>query len=63
MDRVELEITETVALHLDEELRASLIRLAAMGVTIAIDDFGRGYSSLSHFKRLPIGKVKRNNFV
>ncbi len=58
MDRVELEITETVALHLDEELRASLIRLAAMGVTIAIDDFGRGYSSLSHFKRLPIGKVK-----
>ena len=58
MDRVEFEITETVALHLDDELRASLIRLAAMGVTISIDDFGRGYSSLSHFKRLPIGKVK-----
>lgn len=58
MDRVEFEITETVALHLDDELRASLIRLAAMGITISIDDFGRGYSSLSHFKRLPIGKVK-----
>lgn len=55
---VELEITETVALHLDEELRTHLIRLAGMGIAIAIDDFGRGYSSLSHFKRLPITRVK-----
>lgn len=55
---VELEITETVALHLDEELRTSLVRLAGMGIAIAIDDFGRGYSSLSHFKRLPITRLK-----
>lgn len=55
---VELEITETVALHLDDELRTSLIRLAGMGIAIAIDDFGRGYSSLSHFKRLPITRLK-----
>lgn len=57
-DMVELEITETVALHLDEDLRTSLIRLAGLGVAIAIDDFGRGYSSLSHFKCLPISRVK-----
>lgn len=55
---VELEITETAALHLDDELRARLLQLAHAGVAIAIDDFGRGYSSLSHFKRLPVDTIK-----
>lgn len=55
---VELEITETAALHLDDELRARLFQLAHTGVAIAIDDFGRGYSSLSHFKQLPVDTIK-----
>lgn len=57
-DAVELEITETVALQLDAKIRSRLHELDNMGVSIVIDDFGRGYSSLSHFKQLPVHKVK-----
>jgi EAL domain-containing protein (putative c-di-GMP-specific phosphodiesterase class I) len=32
--------------------------LSAMGVTLAIDDFGMGYSSLAHLKRFPIDTLK-----
>ena len=35
-----------------------LTRLAATGVSIAVDDFGIGYSSLSYLKRLPLHKIK-----
>ena len=35
-----------------------LTRLKAMGVTISIDDFGTGFSSLSYLKRLPIDALK-----
>ena len=55
---VELEITETVALHVDREVQSRIHRLAQAGVSVVIDDFGRGYSSLSHFTHLPIHKVK-----
>ena len=38
--------------------RAVLSRLDAMGVQLAIDDFGVGYSSLAYLKRLPVSEIK-----
>jgi EAL domain-containing protein (putative c-di-GMP-specific phosphodiesterase class I) len=51
-----MEVTETAALN-DAALPA-LQRLRELGVQIAMDDFGIGYSSLAHLKRLPITMLK-----
>ena len=55
-DRLELEITEAVLIHDDET--AILHHLRAIGVRIALDDFGIGFSSLSYLKRFPFDKIK-----
>jgi diguanylate cyclase (GGDEF)-like protein/PAS domain S-box-containing protein len=58
-DRLELEITEGMVVDLaDRSLIATLHQLAALGVRLAIDDFGRGYSSLAYLSRLPIHTLK-----
>ena len=57
-DRLELEITESVILADPMRARAVLSRLDAMGVQLAIDDFGIGYSSLAYLKRLPVSEIK-----
>lgn len=54
---VELEITESV-LHRVEESRSILAGLKSLGVRLAIDDFGIGYSSLAHLRDLPIDTLK-----
>jgi diguanylate cyclase (GGDEF)-like protein len=56
--RLELEITESVILADPMRARAVLSRLNAMGIQIAIDDFGSGYSSLGYLKRLPVAVIK-----
>jgi len=56
--RLELELTESVILSDPNRARAVLTRLDAMGVRLAIDDFGSGYSSLAYLKRLPVGTIK-----
>ena len=55
---LELEITESTLMT--DPLRASTVleRLSDLGVRIAIDDFGSGYSSLSHLRRLPVDVLK-----
>jgi diguanylate cyclase (GGDEF)-like protein len=55
---LELEITESLLLEDSSEVMANFSRLQGMGVRLAIDDFGMGYSSLSYLKRLPIHSVK-----
>ena len=57
-ERLELEITESVILADPMRARTVLTRLDAMGVQLAIDDFGSGYSSLAYLKRLPVGEIK-----
>ncbi len=56
--RLEVEITETAILSEGDEVRRSMDRLHAMGVKIALDDFGVGYSSLSHLQLYPFDKLK-----
>ncbi len=55
---LELEITESIAMAHAEETVAKLHELKAMGVTISMDDFGTGHSSLSYLKRFPIDTLK-----
>ncbi|MDM8527645.1 EAL domain-containing protein [Anaerolineales bacterium HSG24] len=54
---IELEITETVALKDSILVLETLKQIRAMGVRIAIDDFGLG-SSLEHLKLLPLDSLK-----
>jgi diguanylate cyclase (GGDEF)-like protein len=55
---LELEITESIAMEHAEETLARLNELKAMGVSISMDDFGTGHSSLSYLKRFPIDTLK-----
>jgi diguanylate cyclase (GGDEF)-like protein len=56
--RVVLEITEGVLIDNPDEAKERLEQLRALGVKIALDDFGSGYSSLSYLRRFPIDKLK-----
>jgi len=51
-----MEITETAAL--DDKALPVLQRLRDLGIQLAMDDFGIGYSSLAHLKSLPITMIK-----
>lgn len=55
---IEVEVTETGLLDISSVARENLIRLRNAGVKIALDDFGVGFSSLSHLRDLPINRLK-----
>jgi EAL domain-containing protein (putative c-di-GMP-specific phosphodiesterase class I)/GGDEF domain-containing protein len=55
---LELELTETAATEDAERTFALFGELRKLGVSLAIDDFGSGYSSLSYLKNLPFDKLK-----
>ena len=56
--RLVLEMTESVLIEKPEETTARLQELRALGVRLALDDFGSGYSSLSYLQKLPFDKLK-----
>ena len=56
--RLALEIPEATAMAEPEETIELLARLRALGVRIALDDFGAGYSSLSHLEAMPVDVLK-----
>lgn len=57
-EQLEFEITESLLLEDNAQTRQTLNALKQLGVQLALDDFGIGYSSLSYLHRLPIDMVK-----
>jgi diguanylate cyclase (GGDEF)-like protein len=53
-----IEITESVFMTNTDRLGRAVADLQALGVSIAIDDFGSGFSSLGYLKRFPINVIK-----
>lgn len=56
--RIEIELTEAVALKQPEQAELTILKLHAAGFQVALDDFGTGYSSMSYLKRYAIDKLK-----
>lgn len=57
-DRLQVEVTESAVMVDRDGAVAVLTRLRALGVRVAVDDFGTGHSSLAYLKELPIDEVK-----
>jgi diguanylate cyclase (GGDEF)-like protein len=55
---LQLELTESALVGADSRPLETLQKLSAMGVRIAADDFGSGYSNLAYLRRLPVGSLK-----
>lgn len=55
---LQLELTERIIIRNIEGSIEKLNELRNMGINVAIDDFGSGYSSLSYIVRLPIDSIK-----
>ncbi|HSN19546.1 MAG TPA: EAL domain-containing protein, partial [Usitatibacter sp.] len=55
---IELEITETMIMRNVEQSIETLAQLRAVGMLVAVDDFGVGYSSLGQLTRLPASSMK-----
>ncbi|MFJ6520553.1 aminotransferase class I/II-fold pyridoxal phosphate-dependent enzyme [Streptomyces filamentosus] len=53
-----LELTESVLMRRDEQIRDTMRSLKELGASIAIDDFGTGFSSLSYLREFPLDILK-----
>ena len=56
--RLHLELTETAVIGDEAHAHAMLTRLRDTGVKVWLDDFGTGFSGLSHLRRVPVDGVK-----
>lgn len=57
-EALQLELTESMLAHDQQDIISKMSALKALGVLISLDDFGTGYSSLSYLHRLPIDQLK-----
>jgi diguanylate cyclase (GGDEF)-like protein/PAS domain S-box-containing protein len=57
-EALELEVTEGMIMEVGKDSIATLQGIRALGVSIAMDDFGTGFSSLSYLARLPVDTLK-----
>ncbi len=55
---LELELTESAIMTEPARARSALRQLAELGLTLSVDDFGAGYTSLAHLKELPVHQLK-----
>lgn len=58
LEQIELELTEDVALSNSILVKKQLSQIRALGVSIAIDDFGKGYSNLAYLRDIDIDTIK-----
>lgn len=61
-ERLEVEITENVLLENEVKNLAVIEQLRSFGVSVALDDFGAGYSSLSYLTSFPFDRIKIDKF-
>ncbi len=57
-DQLILEVTETAMTAYFTDIAIKLQHLAELGIRFAIDDFGKGYSSMSHLQNLSTHRLK-----
>lgn len=57
-DQINLEITETAALHTTEVLEENIQRLHEKGISFSLDDYGSGYANTEYLFRFPFRMVK-----
>jgi predicted signal transduction protein with EAL and GGDEF domain len=57
-ENLELELTESAIIHEKQRTLLQLQQIRALGVTIALDDFGAGYSSLGTLRAFPFDRIK-----
>jgi len=55
---IEIEITETILLGEKFETIETLNKIKELGISLALDDFGKGYSSINYLTYLPLNKIK-----
>jgi len=55
---LELELTESILLQAGQPVEDAMKRLQKLGVRFALDDFGKGYSSLEYVRRCPLDRLK-----
>ena len=56
--RIEFEITETAMMSDFNQARRAIDQISRAGHSVALDDFGIGYSSLQYLQQLPVSKLK-----
>jgi diguanylate cyclase (GGDEF)-like protein/PAS domain S-box-containing protein len=55
---LELELTESLLMEVAESVESIMEQLEALGVRLALDDFGKGYSSLEYVRRFHLDRLK-----
>jgi diguanylate cyclase (GGDEF)-like protein/PAS domain S-box-containing protein len=55
---LEFEITETALMHSIQTIIPILEEIKALGIKLSVDDFGKGYSSMSYLKKMPFDTLK-----
>lgn len=58
LDMLEVEVTESVLIDSYEQAERAVDAFRAAGISVALDDFGKGYSSLSYLSRFNIDRIK-----
>lgn len=56
--QLSIEVTESAVMQDVDAAMSTLLELNQLGLSIAIDDYGTGYSSLAQIKRLPVSELK-----
>ncbi|MBJ2137149.1 bifunctional diguanylate cyclase/phosphodiesterase [Paraglaciecola chathamensis] len=58
LGQIEIELTEDVALSNSFVVTSQLTQIRALGVSVAIDDFGKGYSNLAYMRNIELDTIK-----